>query len=287
MKADAFSRMHPLVLFLYFAFVPVLTVMFRDPVMTAVSFAGAVAYYLICAGAEAFVKALRFMVPLTVAAVIINPLISHEGVTILMWLPSGNPLTYQSIWYGAEAAFMTDTVLIWFSCVSRVMTAEKYEALFAKRMPVLSLLLSMTVRSVPLYKKRFKAAYEASSGSGKTSRALRSFRCVMSRSIDDSMDTALSMRARGYGTSLKKTYNTASFTLRDAIVLAAVTGLSAFSVYAYVLHAVYFQFYPYIYRAPAGALKYITYVLYFILCIIPAAADIREVCRWHALKQKN
>ena len=37
-------------------------------------------------------------------AAVVNPAFVHQGVTILTYLPSGNPLTLESILYGLAAA---------------------------------------------------------------------------------------------------------------------------------------------------------------------------------------
>ena len=66
------------------------------------------------------------MLPLLVITALINPAFSHQGVTILTYLPSGNPLTLESILYGIYAAFLLITVIAWFSCFNAVMTSDKF-----------------------------------------------------------------------------------------------------------------------------------------------------------------
>ncbi len=43
-----------------------------------------------------------------------NLAFNHEGATILAYLPSGNPLTLESIAYGFAAAAMLAAVVLWF-----------------------------------------------------------------------------------------------------------------------------------------------------------------------------
>lgn len=89
------------------------------------------------------------MLPLLVITALINPAFSHQGVTILTYLPSGNPLTLESILYGIYAAFLLITVIAWFSCFNAVMTSDKFMYLSGGGIiPALSLVLSM---SPPLY----------------------------------------------------------------------------------------------------------------------------------------
>ena len=43
---------------------------------------------------------LRVALPVLLLAALVNPAFNHAGVTILIYLPSGNPLTLESILYG-------------------------------------------------------------------------------------------------------------------------------------------------------------------------------------------
>lgn len=72
-----------------------------------------------------------------------NLAFNHQGATILAYLPSGNPLTLESIAYGFAAAAMLAAVVLWFSCWNTVMTSDKLMHLFGRVVPALSLLLSM------------------------------------------------------------------------------------------------------------------------------------------------
>ena len=103
---------------------------------------------------------LLYMLPLLLMAAIVNPAFNHEGGTLLTYLPSGNPLTLESIVYGLAAATMLIAVIIWFSCYTEVMTSDKFVYLFGRIIPALSLVLSMTLRFVPKFKAQIKVVSE-------------------------------------------------------------------------------------------------------------------------------
>ncbi|MBE7055615.1 MAG: energy-coupling factor transporter transmembrane protein EcfT, partial [Ruminococcaceae bacterium] len=46
------------------------------------------------------------MLPALLLMALINPAFNHEGVTILYYLPGGNPLTLESVYYGFLSATM-------------------------------------------------------------------------------------------------------------------------------------------------------------------------------------
>ena len=95
-----------------------------------------------------------------VVAALVNPAFNHEGATILTYLPSGNPLTLESILYGAAAAAMLAAVVTWFSCYTAVMTSDKFVYLFGRIIPALSLVLSMTLRFVPKFQAQLQVVSE-------------------------------------------------------------------------------------------------------------------------------
>ena len=68
--------------------------------------------------------------------------------------------------YGIMAAFMLVTVICWFSCFNCVLSSEKMVYLFGKAAPVLSLILSMTLRFIPDISGQFGKVYRAQRASG-------------------------------------------------------------------------------------------------------------------------
>lgn len=123
---DAFSRCHPLVNFLYFALVLLGAMVLRHPACQVISLIGAIACFCCLGGEKPGGFRLWYALALFVLTAAVNPAFSHEGRTILRYLPSGNPLTLESILYGLGAGLTLCTALIWFSDYTRVMTSDKF-----------------------------------------------------------------------------------------------------------------------------------------------------------------
>lgn len=98
---------------------------------------------------------------MAVLAALVNPAFNHEGATILTYLPSGNPLTLESMLYGVAAAVMLASVVLWFSSYNEVMTSDKFVYLFGRVIPALSLVLSMALRFIPKFKAQMQTVSEA------------------------------------------------------------------------------------------------------------------------------
>ena len=102
-RNDAFSRCHPLVNFLYFALVLLGAMLLQHPVCQAISLFGAIACFCTLGGEKPGGFRLWYALALFTVTAAVNPAFSHEGRTILRYLPSGNPLTLESILYGIGA----------------------------------------------------------------------------------------------------------------------------------------------------------------------------------------
>ena len=148
-EKDAFSGYHPVINFLYYALVLLFSMCLMHPVYLLISLTGALTYNIYLKGRKAVRFAVMGLLPMAALAALINPAFNHEGATILTYLPSGNPLTLESILYGAAAAAMLAAVVTWFSCYTAVMTSDKFVYLFGRVIPALSLVLSMALRFIP------------------------------------------------------------------------------------------------------------------------------------------
>lgn len=206
---DAFSAYHPVVNFLYFALVLLFSMFLLHPLCLAVSLTGAVWYAVILRGKRAVWRSLRYILPVFVLAVGLNPLFNHTGDTVLCYLFSDNPLTWESVAYGFAAGTMLVSVLLWFQCYNAVMTSDKFIYLFGRRIPALSLVLSMALRFVPRFQVQLAAVTEAqksigrdiSQGKGwqKVRNAVAVLSILVTWALENAMDTADSMKSRGYG----------------------------------------------------------------------------------------
>ena len=151
-----FKTYHPIVNFVYFVFVIGFSCFFMHPVCLCISLASGFTYSVMLKGRKAIKTNLIYMLPMLLLMALINPAFNHEGVTIIEYLPSGNPLTLESIIYGLCAAIMIVSVICHFSCYNEVMTSDKFIYLFGKIIPAMSLIISMTLRFVPKFASQLK-----------------------------------------------------------------------------------------------------------------------------------
>lgn len=292
----AFKTYHPIVNFIYFVFVIGSAMLFMHPICLCLSFLCAFVYSVMLKGRKAIKTNLIYMLPVLVVAALMNPLFNHEGATILTYFPSGNPLTLESVVYGLAAAVMLVSVIGWFSCYNELMTSDKHLYLFGRVWPVLSLLLSMTLRFVPLFVAQLKTVADAQKCMGQNAaegnvfqrarRGLRILSAVVTWSFENAIDTADSMKARGYGLSGRTSFSVFTFDKRDAHALAWLAFLGLYVWVGGIRGSLYFRFFPTLGAKSVTPYTVSVLAAYLLLCSYPIILELWEVQKWRALQSK-
>ena len=293
---SGFKTYHPIVNFIYFAFVIGFSMFFMHPVCLCISLVCGFTYYAVLKGGKNAKKNLVYMAAMFIVTALINPAFNHEGITVLMYLPSGNPLTLESIIYGLAAAAMIISVICWFSCYNEIMTSDKFIYLFGRVIPSLSLILSMTLRFVPKFAAQLKIVSDSqrcmgkdvSSGSIiKRAKAGLSVLSIMTTwALENAIETADSMKARGYGLKGRTAFSIFTFNLRDKAALLYIMISGIYILTSDLMGGIYFRYFPSIKCGGFSPFDISIFAAYFALCIYPVIIEIREAGRWKAIKSK-
>ena len=290
---DAFSSYHPIINFLYFVLVLVFTMFFMHPVSLAISLLSAQAYSVSLNGTRAVRFSLMAILPMMLIAAVVNPIFNHEGATILTYLPSGNPLTLESMVYGVASAFLLAGVITWFSCYSAVMTSDKFVYLFGRIIPALSLVLSMTLRFVPKFQAQLKVVSEAQSCVGRDTangsllqraqNGITILSILVTWSLENAIETADSMKSRGYGLPGRTAFSIYRFDGRDKLALLWLLFCGGYIILGWALGGLRWWYYPIISGELSGAFPIGLQLVYLALCLTPVIMNRMEVRKWKRL----
>lgn len=293
MNSDAFSRYHPLVNFLYFALVLAFSMVFMHPVCLVVSLLNATTYSIYLNRRKAVKFNLVFMLPLLLLTALLNPLFNHAGVTILGYFRNGNPLTLESIVYGIAAAVMLVTVISWFSCLNIVITTDKTVYLFGRLIPAMSLILAMALRLVPRFKAQARLIASAQRCIGRDIKTGNIFRrarngikilsILVTWALENAIDTADSMKSRGYGVPGRTAFSIYRYEKRDALLTVFLILCGAILITGSLLKSFSFRYFPIITSITPGVLEICIFAVYFALCATPVVINIREDRKWKAI----
>lgn len=270
---------------------------FMHPVCLAISLSCAFTYSVMLKGKKALVFNLKYMLPMIIVAALINPAFNHEGVTIITYLKSGNPLTLESIVYGIAASTMIFTVLCWFSCYNEIMTSDKFIYLFGRLIPALSLILSMTLRLVPRFKAQLKVISNAQkcigrdvSNGGVLARArhgIKILSIMVTWALENAIETADSMKSRGYGLTGRTAFSIFRFDQRDKRTLCVIGGTGLYVLIGFFIGSLKWRYFPSMKGTRLTNYSLSVLVAYFLLGIWPIAIELWEERKWKLLKSST
>ena len=293
---NEFKTYHPIVNFIYFAFVIGFSCVFMHPICLVISLLSGFTYSVMLKGRKAIKTNLIYMLPTLTFAAFINPAFNHEGITIISYLPSGNPLTLESVVYGLAAAIMIVSVICWFSCYTEIMTSDKFIYLFGRIIPSLSLILSMTLRFVPKFSAQLKVITNAqrcigrdvSNGSviQRAKHGLLILSIMTTWALENAIETADSMKSRGYGHSGRTAFSIFIFDKRDKKALLCIVILGIYTLAGKLVGGMYFRYFPSLQTGNFSMYGLSVFIAYFALCICPIIIEVYEVRKWKVIKSK-
>lgn len=293
---DTFAGYHPIINFAFFTAVIGITMFLMHPTMLLISFVAAMVYSIYLNGMKAVRLNLIFLLPLLLIMAIANPLFNHSGITVLAYLPNGNPITLESILRGLFMAVMFVSVIMWFSCFNAVITSDKIIYLFGRIIPAISLIFAMIMRFVPKFTTQIKVVSEGQrclgrdAGNGnvweRARNGMRILSIMATWALENGVDTADSMRARGYGLRGRTSFSVFRFDSRDSLLLLIMGAAFLIVIIAIAGSAISIAYFPTFVLNETTWQAWVAYVSFALLCFLPLILDVLEDYKWHVLKSK-
>lgn len=286
----ALENLNPIAVALYFLCTAGVAMFCMNPILLSCSLVGAVLLFLIQSRGGGLRSHLLWLAFFAVTA-LVNPLVSHNGYTVLFIL-NDNPVTLEATLYGVAAAEMIVSVLYWFRSFSRIMTGDKLLYLFGKLSPRMALVLSMSLRYVPLFGRQAKkinstqralGLYKEDNIVDRVRGHLRVFSVLLTWALENGIITAESMSARGYGIGRRTHFSVFRFRMGDAIFLGVTLALGAATCIPVALGALDFTFYPSLRAAELTWVSVLGYASYAALVLLPLIIEIKERLKWKYL----
>lgn len=229
----------PIVSCTYYAFIVVVLMFSLSPVIAGCAFLFGLVRLFLAENRHKFFKDLIFFLAIPVIVSVTNPLFSHNGSTPLFFV-NEKPYTFEALMYGVTMGIQISSVIIWFTVMGKTLKNSDIMYLIGKALPKTTLVITMVKGYVPKIKDKFKQVSDAQTGNGiysgncrtdKIKYYLSVFSCVFSWSAEHSVETSISMNARGFGYFKRTSYKQIKFRLKDliALLLLAVSGVLLFA----------------------------------------------------------
>ncbi|MCL2680601.1 MAG: energy-coupling factor transporter transmembrane protein EcfT [Coriobacteriia bacterium] len=256
--ARRFSLLHPAVTLVFFAGVLLLTLLSYHPAILLLSLVCAALNVCLYLGPARLLATSKWLLPMMLIVVLFNLLLNRRGATELFAL-GNHSFTSESLTFGIAIALMLAAVMLWFLLYQQFMTSDRFLYLFAPLAPTTALTISMVQRWIPLTKYRFEQIRSAQKMGGESDQRfttlgdqsdqrepaaattswyrcgrkirllLRCLSALMSWSMEDAIQAADSMQARGYGSkdaaqrpAKRSSFRSYRLTTGDRLILAAL-----------------------------------------------------------------
>ena len=281
---------------MFFAAAAIFAMMFDHPVFIGISFSAALAYAVKLKGKAALKMFFCALLPLLIFVVLINTVFAGYGVTVLYTFASGKRITLESAVCGGVTGSLVVTMLLWFACFNEVVTEDKFMYAFGGRMPNTALMLLMVFRFVPLYKRQLSETFSARRAAGlaqssgraaELKNACAAVSGVITRALENAIETADSMKSRGYGSGRRTSYSRFTFSPADAVMIIEILVLSAVIAAGKLSGFAEASYNPIIEIGGFSAMLAVSAAAYAIFCFFPIIYDFAEDIRWNRLYAKT
>lgn len=285
---------HPFINLLYYGCVGVLLMVFLHPIFLLTAILLLAMVNLLHGNKEKLKKSFPYFIFMGLMVIVLNPIFVRKGATILFYFRN-NPVTLEAIVYGMVMAFMLISILVLFLSFNHVINSRKFMFLFSKVWPQLALLLMLTIRFVPLFIRRWRELYEVqkvrnhsiSQGSirMRASAGMLYMQKLLTWSLEEALQSAESMKARGFGLSKKRTaYQAFQMTRRDWGMVMLLSLLTVIGIVgAKQKHGV-LPIYPQLGSFGFSSIDWLYYGVFFLLVSFPLILEGGEQIRWHLSK---
>lgn len=291
-----FDSYHPTINFIFFAAAIGFTVAFDHPVFVAVSYIASFAYSVKLNK----IRGLFFdlcLLPLIVLYAGFYSYYNHFGVTPLRQNFIGNSITLEALVYGLILGMTIAALIMWLSCLFAVFSSDKVVYLFGRVSPKLSLFLSIILRSVPRIKERARRINVSQKGIGRGVgdgnifrrfvNVLRLLSILITWTLENFVESACSMKCRGYSLKGRTAFSIYRFDNRDRGFVVGVCACLTLIVMAIMLDQTWIYYDPEIIMNRITAASYVFYAAYAVLLLMPMGLQIIGEYKFKKLSSNN
>lgn len=225
-------------------------------------------------------------------SMVILPLFHHSGETPLFYI-NDMAVTMEAVVYGGVMTLLLLAVLLWLFVWNELMGQEKWLYLIGRPMPSIALIVSMVLRMLPLLRRRLQDIAEAQKGlqaqepadkqgwlghllGKKGVSGLHQLSILISWSLEDSMETAISMETRGYGIRRRSSFHLYRFYRSDIIWIMYLMAMFCGVLVFVADGAVSYSYFPMIEWKSGTVETLLCQMDFALLAVTPCAYDMLQ-----------
>lgn len=229
-----FRGYHPYIIFLYYVCVLGFVLLTNDPLLLLVACFILITVNITHDRGEALKKAIPFLVMMAVLIIILNAFFVSTGTTILLGL-WGRKITLEALVYGIVMALSLIVVFLLFVSFNLILNGNKFLYIFSRFLPQTAFLILLSMRFVPLLLDRLGEIKDVQRVKGlsltvgtvkkRFNNGMILLQILLTWSLTEAIETADSMKSRGYGMGKRSSYKRYRLDKRDVLWGVLLVGL--------------------------------------------------------------
>lgn len=290
-----FISIYPWLSFTYFLLVILFSLLFKHPLYLSTLFIISLLMVFFFRQVNILKSQVKFYLFMASIIIILNPLFVGKGSTILFYIGYHN-ITLESLIYGILFSISLLSVLFFFISYNVIISSQKFLYLFSNIIPSISFIISVTMRFIPLFKRRIseiidvqntlKPLSSTSSMRAKLKEGMETLNTLVNWTLEESLENATSMRARGYGLFKRTSGISYSFDKRDSYILLSMLFTFIPTLVGYFVGYGQYQIYPSLGSLDLSLFQIIHYICFVIFSLLPIIIEVREYLRWQFINYK-
>jgi energy-coupling factor transport system permease protein len=290
-----FQSFHPMILLLYYIIALAGIMLYQHPVFLGVAVLLILFIHFLLDGGQELKKWRTMIIVMGVLSLILTPFFNQRGNYILFYLFE-KQVVLEAVWQGVMIALTLVCILTLFLTFNMVITPDKFVFLFSKILPQWALLIMLSMRFVPLLRKRLIEIGDVQrvKGLSVTSGSLKKraengmllLQTLLTWSLEESIQTADSMTARGYGLEKRSKYQPFYMKKRDWVALVFLVLAGSLVLFGWWLGDGVLTLLPILETVWLQGREWLYFFLFLIFIGFPVWTEGKEMVKWKYLRRK-
>ncbi|WP_226670398.1 energy-coupling factor transporter transmembrane component T [Metabacillus litoralis] len=287
---------HPFVLFLYYIGAATLVMLYKHPVFLFVGIILFIIFNLQLDHGKALRGWFFMLFYLSVFFLIINPLVNQRGNHILFYF-NDNPVMLEAVIQGIIAALSIFALLVLFISYNIVITADRFLYLFSKWLPQWALLTMLSMRFIPLLKRRLREIETVQQSKGlsvkegklkdRAKNGILLVQILLTWSLEEAIQTADSMAARGYGLKKRSKYRPYKMKRKDWIAIIYILCFTMTALFGWWLGDAVLSIEPVLETIVIEGREWFYLFIFCLYIGMPIMIEGREALIWRFWRRKT
>ncbi|WP_058950580.1 energy-coupling factor transporter transmembrane component T [Oceanobacillus picturae] len=296
MSTRGVRSFHPAVMLAYYVVVIIGFMLSQHPVFLAVGVGFLLVFHFLIDKGKQLKTWSTMIFTLAIFILVLTPVFNRRGNHILFYL-FGNQVMLEAIIQGIMLALTLVGILLAFISLNQIISQDRFLYLFARISPQWALLSMLAVRFVPLLKKRLKGieeiqkvrGFSVTKGSIKErgKNGMLFLQALLTGSLEQSIQSADSMSARGYGQQKRTQYQAFTMKNKDWYALAFILVTGSCMVFGWWLEDSVLSLLPVLETSQLEQREWLFIANWSLLLAFPLWLEGKEVAKWKFYLQKT